>query len=48
MSRKLSLFSLVLVVFAVFALAFPLTAQEEQRWDGADDLPVNPLACPGE
>ncbi|MBK8134784.1 MAG: substrate-binding domain-containing protein [Chloroflexi bacterium] len=24
----------------------PVAAQEEDRWDGADDLPVNPLACP--
>jgi ABC-type sugar transport system substrate-binding protein len=48
MSKKLSLLSLILVVFVIFAVAVPLTAQEEQRWDGADDLEVNPLDCPGE
>lgn len=29
----------------VTMLIAPVTAQES-RWDGADDLPVNPLACP--
>ena len=31
------------LVISMFAM--PVTAQES-RWDGADDLPVNPLACP--
>lgn len=31
------------LVISLFAM--PATAQE-RRWDGADDLPVNPLACP--
>lgn len=42
MSKKL------LVVLVLLSLAFgaivPVSAQD--RWDGADDLPVNPLDCP--
>lgn len=35
-----------LIVSLLLALvAVPTAAQEEERWDGADDLPVNPLAC---
>ncbi len=43
MTKKV--FSLVLLV-ALMMGAFSVTAQDA-RWDGADDLPVNPLACPG-
>ncbi|MBK8025905.1 MAG: substrate-binding domain-containing protein [Chloroflexi bacterium] len=32
------------VLVLSFALAMPTAAQD--RWDGADDLPVNPLECP--
>lgn len=35
-----------LVVLALLALlVLPTLAQDEDRWDGADDLPVNPLEC---
>jgi ABC-type sugar transport system substrate-binding protein len=34
------------LVLSAALLAGPALAQE--RWDGADDLPVNPLACSGE
>ncbi|MGH6915528.1 MAG: substrate-binding domain-containing protein, partial [Geminicoccales bacterium] len=33
-------------VVSTALLAVPALAQE--RWDGADDLDVNPLACTGE
>jgi len=37
----------LLVLFTLLVSLAPATiAQEEQRWDGADDLPVNPLPCP--
>lgn len=46
MSKKvMSLFILVCLLMGTFA-ALPVSAQD--RWDGADDLPVNPLDCPGE
>lgn len=33
-------------ILALFLAAFVITnAQDEDRWDGADDLDVNPLAC---
>jgi rhamnose transport system substrate-binding protein len=32
----------------VLAVAITPMSAQERRWDGADDLPVNPLACPGE
>lgn len=38
----------IIAIVAVLLLAMmvsPIIAQET-RWDGADDLPVNPLACP--
>lgn len=38
----------LIAILAVVVLAMmisPIVAQED-RWDGADDLPVNPLACP--
>lgn len=41
--RKISIFVILAVLIAA-ALA-PIQAQED-RWDGADDLPVSPLACP--
>jgi ABC-type sugar transport system substrate-binding protein len=31
----------------VLAVAITPMSAQERRWDGADDLPVNPLACPG-
>jgi rhamnose transport system substrate-binding protein len=33
--------------FSLLLVAAPILAQTN-RWDGADDLPVAPLACPGE
>lgn len=41
----------VFAIFAIVALALSLmtvgvAAQDEDRWVGADDLPVTPLACP--
>lgn len=41
----------VFAIFAIVALALSLmtvgvAAQDEERWVGADDLPVTPLACP--
>jgi ABC-type cobalt transport system substrate-binding protein len=38
----------LIVVLAMVAALFisPVAAQEEDRWDGADDLEVNPLDCP--
>lgn len=38
----------LIVVLAMIAALFisPVAAQEEDRWDGADDLEVNPLDCP--
>jgi rhamnose transport system substrate-binding protein len=43
LKKTLGLLSVLLIVLGVFAL--PLSAQDEQRWDGADDLEVNPLDC---
>jgi rhamnose transport system substrate-binding protein len=39
---------LMVVALLVTTLAAPLLAQDDMmmRWDGADDLDVNPLACP--
>jgi ABC-type sugar transport system substrate-binding protein len=41
----------VFAIFAIVVLALSLmtvgvAAQDEERWVGADDLPVTPLACP--
>jgi rhamnose transport system substrate-binding protein len=44
MSKKVLILFSVLVV--LLSLTAPLSAQDEDRWDGADDLPVNPLDCP--
>src|ERR1700677_350956 len=33
------------VAAAALALSFGLTARAADKWDGADDLPTNPLAC---
>lgn len=45
MNRKLLVVLLLGVVMALsLSLALPVAAQN--RWDGADDLPVNPLDCP--
>ncbi|MBL8134400.1 MAG: substrate-binding domain-containing protein [Anaerolineae bacterium] len=45
MNRKLLVGLLLGVVLVLgFALVMPTAAQD--RWDGADDLPVNPLECP--
>jgi rhamnose transport system substrate-binding protein len=35
---------IVMCAILVMSVAFPVAAQD--RWDGADDLPVNPLDCP--
>ncbi len=43
LKKALLLSVIVSVVLALVAI--PTAAQEEERWDGADDLPVNPLAC---
>jgi rhamnose transport system substrate-binding protein len=43
MNKKTILLSAILVLI-VGLFASPLAAQDE-RWDGADDLPVNPLEC---
>lgn len=37
--------TVILAVLLLVMMVAPITAQED-RWDGADDLPVNPLACP--
>ena len=44
MNKKL-LIMVGLLALVVGLFAIPATAQED-RWDGADDLDVNPLACP--
>lgn len=43
-NRKFVLIMVLAMVAALFIT--PAVAQEEDRWDGADDLPVNPLDCP--
>jgi ABC-type sugar transport system substrate-binding protein len=43
--KKKGLFLLVIVALVLGVVGMPASAQEEDRWDGADDLPVNPLAC---
>jgi ABC-type sugar transport system substrate-binding protein len=43
-SKVLAVLLVALVLVLGFALAMPTAAQD--RWDGADDLPVNPLECP--
>jgi rhamnose transport system substrate-binding protein len=35
----------LLLVLLIGLLVSPVIAQDEDRWDGADDLPVNPLDC---
>jgi ABC-type sugar transport system substrate-binding protein len=47
MSRKLFALLLVLVLGALVVGA-PIAAQDAPMWDGADDLPTNPLECPGD
>jgi ABC-type sugar transport system substrate-binding protein len=48
MNRKFFVLFLVLAL-GILALGVPVSAQDDgPRWDGADDLPVNPLECPGE
>ncbi len=42
MSKKFSVMMIMLLVLA----AFSSVSAQEARWDGADDLPVNPLECP--
>lgn len=44
MSKKL--LSVLVLLSLVFGAVFPVSAQD--RWDGADDLDVNPLDCPTE
>lgn len=43
--RNKTLYLIPLLIMIAAVLAAPAVAQD--RWDGADDLPVNPLACPG-
>jgi len=45
MSRKLLLI-VALLSLTLGTLAAGVGAQDAARWDGADDLPVNPLDCP--
>ena len=47
MSRKLFVLLLVLAA-SVLVFGAPISAQDTPRWDGGDDLPTNPLECPGE
>jgi ABC-type sugar transport system substrate-binding protein len=42
---KTKVFTL-LVMCAILVLGIAVPAAAQDRWDGADDLPVNPLACP--
>ena len=44
MSKKILL--VVMILCLMGTMAFSVGAQDETRWDGADDLPVNPLDCP--
>jgi rhamnose transport system substrate-binding protein len=44
MNRKLFVGLLMSIVLVLGMVAAPVAAQD--RWDGADDLPVNPLECP--
>ncbi len=44
MRKFLGLIIVLSFILAPLA-ALPAGAQEEKRWDGADDLPVNPLPC---
>ena len=43
-SKLLSILLVAVVLVMGFAIAMPSAAQD--RWDGADDLDVNPLECP--
>lgn len=42
MRKSLSLLLVLCLMLGSFSIAF---AQDEDRWDGGDDLPVNPLPC---
>lgn len=44
MSKKTLLLAIILTL-VVSLFVIPTAAQDEDRWDGADDLPVNPLEC---
>jgi ABC-type sugar transport system substrate-binding protein len=44
MSKKL--FSILIVVMLLGIAALPAVQAQDARWDGADELPVNPLECP--
>jgi ABC-type sugar transport system substrate-binding protein len=44
MSKKL--FSVLIVVMLLGIAALPAVQAQDARWDGADELPVNPLECP--
>ena len=46
MKKTFTLITVLLMLLGAFTFAAPLSAQDEARWDGADDLPVNPLDCP--
>jgi rhamnose transport system substrate-binding protein len=43
---RIRFFAVQLLCLLLLALIMPVRAQA--RWDGADNLPVNPLVCPGE
>ena len=46
MQKKLITLIALVVILTATAIA-PASAQDDLvRWDGSDDLPVNPLACP--
>jgi rhamnose transport system substrate-binding protein len=42
MSRKMYLVLVLVLLLGIVGVSY---AQDEPRWDGADDLPVNPLEC---
>ncbi len=43
--NKRSLLLMVVLVFLMGLFIAPVAAQDEVRWDGSDELPVNPLDC---
>lgn len=43
--NKKSFLLMVVMALVVGLFITPAVAQDEARWDGADDLPVNPLQC---
>ncbi len=41
-------FRLFLIVIIIFVIVPVIPVSAQSRWDGADDEPVSPLACPGQ